>query len=91
MLLILTVCVHLCTVDSIPTMHTFAFVTLRTQCRLIMPPLMPTYRSEPLESKISESMPFPKIDADFESKEKEENMSHDSVAKEPVDIEEEQQ
>ena len=49
-----------------------------------------TYRSEPLESKISESIPFPKIDADVESKE-EEDMSHDSAAKQPVDIEEEQQ
>ena len=71
-------------------MHTCEFATLHTQCRLIMPPLMPTYRSEPLESKISESMPFPKIDADVESKE-EEDMSHDSAAKQPVDIEEEQQ
>ena len=91
MLLILAGWVDLCTVGFIPTMHTFEFATLHTQCRLIMPPLMPTYRSEPLESKISESIPFPKIDADVESKEEEEYMSHDSAAKQPVDIGEELQ
>ena len=50
-----------------------------------------TYRSEPLESKISESIPFPKIAADVESKEEEEYMSHDSASKQPVDIGEELQ
>ena len=49
-----------------------------------------TCRSEQLESKTSESIPFPKIDADVESKE-EEDMSHASVAKQPVGIEGEQQ
>ena len=77
---------HFCAVDSIPTKHKCELATLRTQCRLIMPPLMPTYRSDPLESKISESIPFPEIDADVESKE--EDMSHASAAKQSVDIEE---
>ena len=72
-------------------MHKCELATLHTQCRLIIPPPVRTCRSEQLESKISQSIPFPKIDADFESKEKEENVPNDSVAKGPVDIEEEQQ
>ena len=50
---------------------------------------MPTCRSEQLESKISESIP--KKGADVESKEEEEDMPNDSAAKQPADIEEEQQ
>ena len=80
---------HLCTVDFIPTMHTFDLATLHTQCRLIMPPLMPTCRSQQLESKLSESIP--NKDAEVESKEKEENIPNDNAAKKPADIEEEQQ
>ena len=49
---------------------------------------MPTCRSEQLESNISESIP--KKGADVESKE-EEDMPNDSAAKQPADIEEEQQ
>ena len=63
--------------------------TLHTQYRLIIPPPVPTCRSEQLESKISESTP--KKDADVESKEEEENMPNDSAAKEPVGIAQEQQ
>ena len=49
---------------------------------------VPTCRSEQLKSKISESIP--KKGADVESKE-EEDMHNDSAAKQPADIEEEQQ